>query len=281
MTVDILDSGSGNSPVFSFNDAKSTIQNSIFSNCGSETAAFAFTENSSIDYCGFWQTGLPTAVNGELGENIWEALDPQFASPENQVYTLLPYSFALNAASDGNNLGDMFWSVENGQPDNNAYLGSILVNGNEISGFDPQKFNYDVKIADADNYEVIGNAQSESATVKVHYPNAVPGQLFIAVEAENAINLNYYILNLSIGTGIPNSAFTYNLDIYPNPNTGEFYITNTTPGYLNFYTTSGKMIKSMFISGSAKVEVHDLIPGIYFLQYKTNENTQINKLIIN
>ena len=281
LTIDNTGFASDETPVFSFAEATVLVSNAIFSHCGLTNPSFSVEgSGSEVNYCAFWETEIPATSNGILGANNWHNIDPEFASREQLNFTLLPTSFALNAASDGENLGDLYWNIENGHPDNNAFLQEIIVNGTPLNGFDAQVLNYNVQVPDGENYTVEATAQSETAEVKVHYPNSIPGQVFIEVTAENEINNNYYVLNVSIGTSVNENPFTHNLALYPNPNNGAFTIKCNTAGKIKLYDASGIIIKSMNLVAYKHIRCSDLPTGLYILEYTTRNYTHVQKVIV-
>ncbi len=76
--------------------------------------------------------------------------------------------------------------------------------------------------------------------------------------------------SVSSCTGIENISNTINyLNVYPNPNNGEFTIT-TTKGIYNIINTIGAVVKTIEVENDNElVEIKDLSQGIYYIIGKT------------
>jgi poly(beta-D-mannuronate) lyase len=273
---------SNETPVLQLNDARIQFLNSIISNCGIDKTAFIFSGNNSmVNYSAFWQVGIPTASNSEVfHETNWTGQDPQFASIENLIFSLLPGSFALAAGNDSENLGDLFWDINNGQADNNSLLQSISINEKSISSFNENTFTYNVSILDSENYTIVGQAQSSLAEVKVRYPATVPGQAFIEVTADNQVNKSFYILNVSIGTSVSDNISENLMVVYPNPSNGLLFMNSLNEGWIEIYTSMGKKIVSRAVlSGFNEFDITQEPNGIYFLKFWNGHFYHVSKII--
>ena len=89
---------------------------------------------------------------------------------------------------------------------------------------------------------------------------------------------------------IPVYSDNSNLSIYPNPAVDVLYlkysIKNNNDIYVNIYSLSGKIIRSIEMnnqpaSGVMKIAVDDLVPGIYFIRFITDRNIKTEKICIN
>ena len=70
-----------------------------------------------------------------------------------------------------------------------------------------------------------------------------------------------------------------NLAIYPNPNTGIFYLDGKINGSIEIYNSEGKIVYGNRISNEIGLEIFISSPGIYHLKY-INEEFIANKKII-
>jgi hypothetical protein len=72
------------------------------------------------------------------------------------------------------------------------------------------------------------------------------------------------------------------LNIYPNPNTGNFTIETNSfdKKLLQIFDVTGKMVLSQSINGKTDIDVSNLINGVYFIQVKTDENISTQKILV-
>jgi hypothetical protein len=75
--------------------------------------------------------------------------------------------------------------------------------------------------------------------------------------------------------------FTSNIEIkiYPNPAFKEVSITNFT-GKAAFYDINGRCVKSLNIKNEQPIPIHDLIPGLYTIQFFNRNKVSHYKLMV-
>ena len=101
--------------------------------------------------------------------------------------------------------------------------------------------------------------------------------------------LNSYSLTLCNTTGISeNNNLTDNISIFPNPSSGDVFISTTLQNAnsieLKVYNSIGESIMSKKInsaSGETKVTLNNKPNGIYLFELKTSEGTITKKVILN
>ncbi|HTA83972.1 MAG TPA: T9SS type A sorting domain-containing protein [Bacteroidia bacterium] len=98
---------------------------------------------------------------------------------------------------------------------------------------------------------------------------------------------NYRIRKISYLTGIPQMSVSKNIQVFPNPNKGQFSILiqkGVLLTELKIYNVSGEIIYSKQlnnVSNEYLVDIENILPGSYVLLIKTNRETIYKKLIIN
>ena len=82
-------------------------------------------------------------------------------------------------------------------------------------------------------------------------------------------------------TGIKSSS-NNNVNIYPNPNNGNFIIEtpSTDNQTLQIFDVTGKMVLNQNINGKINIDASNLDNGVYFVQVKTKENISTQKIIV-
>jgi plastocyanin/adenosine/AMP kinase len=76
-----------------------------------------------------------------------------------------------------------------------------------------------------------------------------------------------------------------NLNIYPNPTIGEFYIrltkNNQSEAFVNIYDLSGKVVLTKYISGELNlINLGNQPKGLYLIEVKTNNSRQVSKIFL-
>ncbi len=95
----------------------------------------------------------------------------------------------------------------------------------------------------------------------------------------NIINGNKTSLNF---TGIENNAFVKNINIYPNPNNGQFTIKNVEGIQIDIYNVVGTRVYHEIKSPlNIQIDLKNLAKGIYIAKFSKNAKTGIKKILIN
>ncbi len=288
-TIDSVGHEGASFSVFSFDKVASNITNNLFTFCGTGQAAFEIMGTSSVlDYCLFWETGLAIASdNASIGSNISTDSDPLYIDRENYQYSFLPGSQALYSASDGENLGDLFWSNFY-QWSDNAYLSIIYVDNESIDGFKPSVFDYISPVVNPDTYTVSGTTQHAGASLVITYPASLPGICNMEVTAEDKINKNIYTVDLhEIGAnalladllvdsisieGFEPELFTYNAKV-KDPESYTVHAITQDP------FASYKFINASSIPGTAYIQVtaeNETEENIYSVKLDVSTNSITN-----
>lgn len=71
------------------------------------------------------------------------------------------------------------------------------------------------------------------------------------------------------------------LNVYPNPATSEVNITYTGSdnAQVSIYSASGQLVKTASVSGTAKVDISDLMSGVYYIRMNGENNAAIQKFV--
>ncbi len=103
------------------------------------------------------------------------------------------------------------------------------------------------------------------------------GELWVAT------NKGVYTTATTTTAGINTNTIEANFSIYPNPNNGQFVISNEGEGTLKIIDQLGQTVKTISLNAKNDhyVSVPDLPKGIYFVQIKTKQGIGSKKIIIN
>ena len=88
------------------------------------------------------------------------------------------------------------------------------------------------------------------------------------------------VRDINVASAPQNTAPDYGSLIYPNP--AADYFTVSTPGkaFISVKDLTGKIIHEMHVNRTGKVEVKDWPAGIYTVQIRTAEGTEVRKLLV-
>lgn len=100
---------------------------------------------------------------------------------------------------------------------------------------------------------------------------------------DDAVILNYGTpcMDSAYQKKVSTPIFTSNINIkiYPNPAFNEVSITNFT-GKAAFYDVNGRCVKSLIIKNEQPIPIHDLIPGLYTIQFFNQNKVSHYKLMV-
>jgi len=84
---------------------------------------------------------------------------------------------------------------------------------------------------------------------------------------------------INYGTGLNEVTTVGDISIYPNPTTGEIYLTGAEKSAVYVYSSSGMLINSYKDFSNNMIDLSNLENGIYILNIVSEDNTMINKKI--
>ena len=158
-----------------------------------------------------------------------------------------------------------------------ASLSAILINDENMNGFDPAQFTYTLELpyGTTDIPNVSAVTSYESAELSIDQASELPGSANIRVIAENGIDEQNYVINFTIATGI-NSIEYSNLKYYPNPVKDVFTIEMENTQIISIYVfdSTGKKIKTIQNKDTSQVsfDLGFLNQGIYFISIQSAES---------
>lgn len=102
---------------------------------------------------------------------------------------------------------------------------------------------------------------------------------------ENCTDLDTILVTIDPCTGLADPALSTSVRIYPNPNTGTFYlvVNHVGTGVCEILTTQGKVVYATLLEKPTdvkKVSLPHLKKGIYLLRIRSDTQTVIEKVII-
>ena len=155
------------------------------------------------------------------------------------------------------------------EPNMNAWLSSIKVDGNSVDNFTPETMRYDVSLP-ADYFGtpiVTAVAQDTNAAIVMDYFSQVHNEVRIRVTAENQITIRNYTVAFYKNLHVNESTID-EISIYPNPTDGQLRITNYELRDVDYtiYSIMGQTVLQGKLQESAIINVESLASGMYYLK---------------
>jgi hypothetical protein len=97
----------------------------------------------------------------------------------------------------------------------------------------------------------------------------LPGTSTIDVFAEDLATHRTYTFNFTVQVGI-NDISTSDVNIYPNPNNGQFIINGIEDASVDVYSITGKIITKQ-LSTNGFINIENISNGVYFIKITTEE----------
>ena len=197
--------------VFHLNDPAQTASpiNLTIVNTGATTVKVtaAAADITFLDLVGI--TGLPiksapdTSVSGEISITLTWAP----ASPSDVTIQFLQWRKTSTGAAT--------WQIDNAtfpsagtctpptEPEEDASLSDLTVNGTTVAGFDAGTLTYNVALPNTDVPTVAGTATQDgnaSSNISITQASAIPGSAIVVVTAPNGTDTQTYTLNFTVNT---------------------------------------------------------------------------------
>ncbi|PLX12561.1 MAG: hypothetical protein C0598_05760 [Marinilabiliales bacterium] len=166
---------------------------------------------------------------------------------------------------------------------NEARLSEVTLDGIPMEDFDPDVYEYDVKLPEGTIEEpVLGSvAMDENATRITNMAFAIPGTASVDVYAEDLFTkktykFHYYIEYVGEDELIDASM----VKVYPNPAKDELILKGFSNANLTVVSSSGQIVvqKSSFNGG--RIDISNLNPGVYFVNIRLENNQVVYKKVV-
>ncbi|MFK5857265.1 MAG: T9SS type A sorting domain-containing protein [Bacteroidota bacterium] len=174
------------------------------------------------------------------------------------------------------------YGTMNANYSNEARLSSITLDGEALENFDPDVFEYEVKLPLGTIEEPVlsGIAMNGDALVITSMAFAIPGTAKLDVYAEDRFahkqyEINYVYDNVGIEDDVKHL-----ISVYPNPANDKLYINGLEKANISIISSSGSVVlKKQSFSGSV-LDISNISRGVYILDIQTKSNQVIRKKII-
>jgi len=162
-----------------------------------------------------------------------------------------------------------------------ARLEMIFLDGVPLEGFDPDVYEYNVVLPAGTVEEPVLTVETvdEEALPVINQAFELPGSATIDVYAEDLSSTKRYIINYTGFVGLEEEPVS-SVQVFPNPTTGQLYISGTEKAKVSLFSTDGKLIMEMENYSGNALNLSDLKRGIYILNIQTDKANMIRKKII-
>jgi len=174
------------------------------------------------------------------------------------------------------------YSLENAVYSTEARLDAVNVDGEIMPDFDSDVYEYNIELPEGTTeIPVIEGIPYESnETVVVVPATELPGTSIIDVYAEDLSTHVRYTFNYTVAVGVEEITNS-KIKLYPNPSDGQFYIDGLEgDADISVFNVSGKKLHE-FENVNGKIDVSDLVNGIYFIQITTEKGIVSKRITIN
>ena len=180
-------------------------------------------------------------------------------------------------------------------PSTDATLSDLTVDATTVTGFEATTLTYNVELAygTTDIPTVAGVLADTNATKTETQATDLAGDLAartatIEVLAEDASTTLTYSVVFTVLTDVNNIDATLDLNIYPNPNKGEFTLNinsaNTGDVDVSIINLQGQTVYAQHFDNvtylNKNIDIQECAKGIYYVNIKSIEGTRIQKIVI-
>jgi len=171
-------------------------------------------------------------------------------------------------------LEDALFATEEGLED-------VLMDGTSYPDFNTDVLEYNMELPEGTTVVPLmeGIPLDDNATVVVVPAEELPGATTIDVFAEDLATYQRYTFNFTVQVGIEDQNAN-NIKLFPNPNSGQFYISGIEDATVSIYTVSGKRTAE-YKNSNGKIDASELSNGIYFIKINSDQNTVSKRFTIN
>lgn len=163
-----------------------------------------------------------------------------------------------------------------------ARLSEMTLDGVLIEGFDPDVYEYDVKLPLGTVEEPVLNGvpMDDGAMMIVNMAFAIPGTASIKVFAENMYDSKEYIVNYTYDNVGQEETIKDLISVYPNPANEVLYFTGLDKSDVTILSSSGRVIMERNNFSGSSINIGNLSKGVYIVNIRTNEGQYVRKKIM-
>lgn len=175
-------------------------------------------------------------------------------------------------------------------PNTDATLSDLKVDGTSLSNFNSATLSYDIELASKTTTvpTVTATTNDANADVVITDATSLPGTTTIVVTAEDETTEETYSINFTVATAIEELDFDRNISLYPNPTNGivniSFEDVIQSQWKIEVYNSIGSLIYTEELTRidktEYKVDLSNFSKGMYFIKISTNNESCVKNLIV-
>ncbi|PLX04805.1 MAG: hypothetical protein C0595_01795 [Marinilabiliales bacterium] len=165
---------------------------------------------------------------------------------------------------------------------NEARLSSVTFDGEPLEDFDPDIYEYDVKLPEGTTEEpILGSvSMDDNATRITNMAFSIPGQASIDVYAENLYNKKTYKFNYYIEYVGKEEIDASLVKVFPNPAKDELILKGFKNADLTVVSSSGQVVVQKVSYNGGRLDISKLSRGVYFVNIRLEDNQVVYKKIV-
>jgi len=174
------------------------------------------------------------------------------------------------------------YGFEDADYSNEARLSSVTFDGVPMEDFDPDIYEYDVKLAEGTTEEpILGSvAMDDNATRITNMAFSIPGQASIDVYAENLYDKKTYKFNYYIEYVGKEEIDASLVKVFPNPAKDELILKGFKNAKLTVVSSSGQVVVQKASYNGGRLDISKLSRGVYFVNIQLEDNQVVYKKIV-
>lgn len=165
---------------------------------------------------------------------------------------------------------------------NEARLNSITLDGTPLEDFDPDVYEYDVKLPIGTVEEPVldGVPMDDKALKIINMAFVIPGTASIKVFAENLFNSKEYFINYSYDNVGKEESPQNLISVYPNPAYDKLFIIGLENSNISLMSTSGRVVLQKNNFSGSSLDISNLSRGVYIMNIRLDDGQSIRKKIM-
>ncbi len=174
------------------------------------------------------------------------------------------------------------YGIMNANYSNEARLSTLTLDGQPLDGFDPDVYEYEVKLPLGTIEEPVlgGSPMNNEALLLTSMAFAIPGTAKIDVYAQDRYEHKQYKINYVYdNVGVENETEAL-VSVYPNPAYDKLFINGLKNAKISLISSSGSVVYQKTNFSGNMIDISNLSRGVYVLDINTDSNQVIRKKII-
>jgi len=174
------------------------------------------------------------------------------------------------------------YGLMNANYSNEARLSMITLDGEPLEGFDPNIYEYEVKLPLGTFEEpvIAGTPMHNGALILTSMAFVIPGTAKLDVYAEDRYEHKQYKINYVYDNVSVQNEVEALISIYPNPAYDKLYINGLENANISIISSSGSVVLRKHNFSGSLIDISNINKGVYILDIQNKSNKIIRKKVI-